>query len=72
MSSTLEDDLRHQLVIAAARGIADPEKADTTWHIGAGAPVGPFQIYDVVGLTTSFDQGKLCVATGGLPVLDRE
>ncbi|PZF58336.1 3-hydroxyacyl-CoA dehydrogenase [Curtobacterium sp. MCSS17_008] len=35
------------------RGVADPETVDTTWRIGTGAPVGPFQIYDVVGLRTA-------------------
>jgi 3-hydroxyacyl-CoA dehydrogenase len=36
-------------------GIADPETIDKTWRIGTGAPVGPFQIYDVVGLTTAYN-----------------
>lgn len=35
-----------------ARGIADPETVDASWRIGTGAPVGPFQIMDVVGLKT--------------------
>jgi len=35
------------------RGIADPETVDTTWRIGTGAPMGPFQIYDVIGLRTA-------------------
>lgn len=35
------------------RGVADPETVDTTWRIGTGAPVGPFQIYDIVGLRTA-------------------
>lgn len=35
------------------RGVADPETIDTTWRIGTGAPVGPFQIYDIVGLRTA-------------------
>ncbi len=37
-----------------ARGVADPETVDTTWRIGTGAPVGPFQIFDVVGLRTAY------------------
>jgi 3-hydroxyacyl-CoA dehydrogenase len=37
------------------QGIADPETVDKTWRIGTGAPVGPFQIYDVVGLTTAYN-----------------
>ena len=36
------------------RGVADPETVDTTWRIGTGAPVGPFQIFDVVGLRTAY------------------
>ncbi|MDM7890750.1 3-hydroxyacyl-CoA dehydrogenase [Curtobacterium caseinilyticum] len=35
------------------RGVADPETIDTTWRIGTGAPVGPFQMYDVIGLRTA-------------------
>lgn len=36
-------------------GIAEPEMVDKTWRIGTGAPLGPFQIYDVVGLTTAYN-----------------
>jgi 3-hydroxyacyl-CoA dehydrogenase len=36
------------------RGVADPETIDTTWRIGTGAPLGPFQILDVVGLRTAY------------------
>ena len=36
-------------------GIAEPEMIDKTWRIGTGAPMGPFQIYDVVGLTTAYN-----------------
>jgi 3-hydroxyacyl-CoA dehydrogenase len=36
------------------RGVADPHTIDTTWRIGTGAPVGPFQIYDIVGLRTAY------------------
>lgn len=35
-------------------GVADPETIDTTWRIATGAPLGPFQIYDVVGLRTAY------------------
>ena len=35
-----------------ARGIADPETIDASWRIGTGAPVGPFQMMDVIGLQT--------------------
>lgn len=36
-------------------GIADTETIDKTWRIATGAPAGPFQIYDVVGLTTAYN-----------------
>jgi 3-hydroxyacyl-CoA dehydrogenase len=36
-------------------GIAEPEAIDQTWRIGTGAPAGPFQIYDIVGLTTAYN-----------------
>ncbi len=36
------------------KGVADPETIDTTWRIGTGAPLGPFQIYDIVGLRTAY------------------
>lgn len=36
------------------KGVADPQTVDTTWRIGTGAPLGPFQIFDVVGLRTAY------------------
>ena len=35
--------------------IADPETIDLTWKLGTGAPAGPFQIMDVVGVTTAYN-----------------
>jgi 3-hydroxyacyl-CoA dehydrogenase len=35
-------------------GYADPETIDKTWRIGTGAPLGPFQIFDVIGLSTAY------------------
>ena len=35
-----------------ANGISDPESIDTAWTLGTGAPKGPFQIMDTVGLET--------------------
>jgi len=43
-------------------GIAEPEMIDKTWRIGTGAPVGPFQIFDIVGLTTAYN---IASAKGG-------
>lgn len=39
------------------KGIADPETIDKTWMVGTGAPLGPFAILDVVGLTTAYNIG---------------
>ncbi|PPL19570.1 3-hydroxyacyl-CoA dehydrogenase [Microterricola pindariensis] len=36
-------------------GIAEPVDIDNTWRISTGAPMGPFQIYDMVGLTTAYN-----------------
>ena len=37
------------------QGVADPQTIDKTWRIATGAPSGPFQIFDVVGLTTAYN-----------------
>ncbi|SKC05265.1 3-hydroxyacyl-CoA dehydrogenase [Arthrobacter sp. 49Tsu3.1M3] len=37
------------------QGVATPETIDKTWRIATGAPSGPFQIYDVVGLGTAYN-----------------
>ena len=38
-----------------ANGVSDPESIDKAWKLGTGAPRGPFEIFDVVGLTTAFN-----------------
>jgi len=38
-----------------ATGVADPETIDKTWMLGTGAPLGPFRILDIVGLTTAYN-----------------
>ena len=38
-----------------AEGIADIETIDKTWTIATGAPMGPFRILDIVGLTTAYN-----------------
>ena len=38
-----------------AKEVADPETIDKTWKLATGAPAGPFQILDVVGLTTAYN-----------------
>lgn len=39
----------------AAYGYASPEDVDNTWRIGTGSPAGPFQILDIIGLTTPYN-----------------
>ena len=36
-------------------GISDPQSIDQAWTLGTGAPKGPFQILDTVGLTTAYN-----------------
>lgn len=42
-------------------GISDPESIDKAWTLGTGAPKGPFQILDTVGLTTAYNIVKMYV-----------
>lgn len=35
--------------------IATPQAVDDTWRIATGAPKGPFEIYDIVGLNTAYN-----------------
>ncbi|MTE15989.1 3-hydroxyacyl-CoA dehydrogenase [Nocardia aurantiaca] len=39
----------------AEGGYAEPDAVDKTWRIGTGAPAGPFQILDIIGLTTPYN-----------------
>jgi len=36
------------------QGIADPEMIDLTWRRATGAPTGPFQVFDVIGIRTAY------------------
>ena len=38
-----------------ANGVADAETIDKTWQLATGAPLGPFRILDIVGLTTAYN-----------------
>lgn len=38
-----------------ANGVADPETIDLTWRLAVGAPRGPFQILDIIGLETPYN-----------------
>jgi len=35
-------------------GVSDPESIDKAWKLGTGAPRGPFEIFDVVGINTAY------------------
>ena len=37
------------------KGVADPETVDKAWRTATGAPHGPFQALDVIGLTTAYN-----------------
>lgn len=39
----------------AEGGYADPHDVDKVWRIATGAPMGPFQIYDIIGLNTPYN-----------------
>lgn len=39
-------------------GVADAQTIDKTWKLGTGAPKGPFEIYDIVGLNTAYNISK--------------
>lgn len=39
----------------AAGGYADPHDVDKVWRIATGAPMGPFQFYDIIGLNTPYN-----------------
>jgi len=39
----------------AAGGYSEPKDIDNVWRIATGAPLGPFQIYDIIGLTTPYN-----------------
>lgn len=42
-----------------AGGVADFETIDKTWMLATGAPLGPFRILDIVGLTTAYNIGMM-------------
>lgn len=39
----------------ASGDYADPKVVDEVWRIATGAPMGPFQIYDIIGLNTPYN-----------------
>ena len=36
-------------------GVSDPESIDKAWKLATGAPNGPFEIFDTVGITTAYN-----------------
>ena len=42
-----------------ANGVADVETIDLTWKLATGAPAGPFQILDIVGLETAYNINQM-------------
>ncbi|QEO10553.1 3-hydroxyacyl-CoA dehydrogenase [Protaetiibacter larvae] len=47
--------LLHSAAELAAFGYSEPADVDKVWRIGTGAPLGPFQIFDVIGLNTPYN-----------------
>ncbi len=39
-------------LVLYGKGVADPVDIDMDWKIGTGSPKGPFEIMDIVGITT--------------------
>lgn len=39
-------------------GVGTVEDIDGAWRMGTGAPLGPFQIYDIVGFNVAYNIGK--------------
>ncbi len=44
-------------------GVSDVQSIDKTWMIATGAPMGPFGILDIVGITTAYNINKMAAAT---------
>ena len=42
-----------------ANEVAEPETIDLTWRLATGAPAGPFQILDIVGLVTAYNINQM-------------
>ncbi|NYF96917.1 3-hydroxyacyl-CoA dehydrogenase [Janibacter cremeus] len=40
------------------RGVGDIDTIDKTWRLSTGAPLGPFQIFDVIGMMTPYALNK--------------
>jgi hypothetical protein len=50
-----DDEMWEPTLKVAGDGYANPEDVDKVWRIATGAPLGPFQIYDGIGLITPYN-----------------
>lgn len=41
------------------KGVSDAQTIDKTWMVATGAPLGPFAILDIVGITTAYNINKM-------------
>ncbi|WP_452228084.1 MULTISPECIES: 3-hydroxyacyl-CoA dehydrogenase [unclassified Lacinutrix] len=48
--------------------VADPETIDKTWMKATGAPLGPFAILDIVGVTTAYNINKIAAENSKNPL----
>ncbi len=48
--------------------VADVQTIDKTWMKATGAPIGPFAILDVVGITTAYNIDKMAAEKTGDPI----
>ena len=49
-------------------GVSDAETIDKTWMVATGAPLGPFAILDVVGITTAYNINKMAAEATNDPL----
>ncbi len=49
-------------------GVSDAETIDKTWMVATGAPIGPFAILDIVGITTAYNINKMAADATGDPL----
>ena len=54
LNSLLVPFLRAALELAAG-GYAVPADVDSTWRIATGSPLGPFQVFDIIGMRTPYN-----------------
>jgi 3-hydroxyacyl-CoA dehydrogenase len=50
------------------KGVAEPEIIDKTWMKATGAPIGPFAILDIVGITTAYNINKMTAEKTNDPI----